>query len=335
MNDVAKLASVSRGTVSNYINGIQIKEASKIRIQAAIDELGYIPNVTARDLKRKRSDLVALILPTTQSPFFSELVYTLQQSLRKYKFKTILCNSNNEIAEELEYIQMAKEQKVAGIITMSYSELPVNLLTGVPIVSIEKKLSEDIPCVSAENSVGGRMAAEELSKRGADKLLLVTRTTDKTVINYGQRMEGFITYCKSHDIKYTIFNQKLHDDLFYEELGKFLQSDFNKLGVNGVFAVSDQYADFIINSLADQGLDIPNEVQVIGFDGGKMYPEQPTVISSIRQPVKEIAEECVNQLNAILRKEDLDRKQIIFLPVDYIQGKTTKKLEKQLTNDKE
>ncbi|MET3643746.1 LacI family DNA-binding transcriptional regulator [Streptococcus gallinaceus] len=324
MNDVAKLAGVSRGTVSNYINGVKIKEISQLKVQAAIDELGYIPNVTARDLKRNRSDLVALILPTTKSPFFSELIYALQQALKKNNFKTILCNSNNEMKEELEYIQMAKEQKVAGIITISYSELPAELLTGVPIVSIEKKLLEDIPCVSSENSSGGRLAAKELVKHGADHLLLVTRTTNKTIYNYGQRMEGFISYCKKNGIQFTIFNRSLHDDRFFSELENYLLNEFKQSGINGIFAVSDQYADFIYTVLSNQNISVPDEVQIIGFDGSKMYPQQHAVLSSIRQPVTEIANECVNQLTDVLNKKVFDTKSITFLPVSFIQGKTTR-----------
>lgn len=70
MNDVAKLAGVSRGTVSNYVNGVRVKEASQKKIQEAIDELGYVPNNTARELKMNRSNLVIFIVPTTQTPFF-------------------------------------------------------------------------------------------------------------------------------------------------------------------------------------------------------------------------------------------------------------------------
>ncbi|WP_050610651.1 LacI family DNA-binding transcriptional regulator [Ligilactobacillus agilis] len=325
MNDVARLAGVSRGTVSNYINGVKIKAESQKKVQAAIDELGYIPNLTARNLKKSRSDLVALILPTTQSPFFSELVFTLQQVLKKQNFKTILCNSNNDISEELEYLQMAKEQKVAGIITISYSELPVNLLQGVNIVSIEKKLSATIPCVSVENSVGGRMAAAELTKRGADKLLVISRKTDKTVFNYGQRVGGFTSYCEKEQVEYSVFNPELHDDRFYGELGEFLDNEFKNLGVNGIFAVSDQYADFVYRKLSANGYKIPEDVQIIGFDGSKMYPQQPALLSSIRQPVELIAEKCVWQLMAILRGDDIDKKQITFIPVTFIEGNTTKK----------
>lgn len=331
MNDVAKLAGVSRGTVSNYINGIKLKETSRQKVEAAIKELGYIPNIPARDLKRNRSNLVAFIIPTTHSPFFAELVYEMQQALNRAGFKMLLCISNHQIAEELEYIQMAKEQKVAGIITISYSDLPMEQLTGVPIVSIEKKLSDCIPCVSSQNSVGGSLAAEMLLKKGAKNLLLLTRTTDKSVFNYGQRMQGFIRVCKEKGISYQVFDSSLHETDYYQALEAFLLKEFGKKSpVDGIFAVNDQYADYSCRILQSLGYQIPNDIQMIGFDGGKMYPEQQQVISSIRQPVFEIVKHCIEQLQVILQKSSEGQKDMIFLPVYFVEGLTTKKIEKSL-----
>ncbi|WP_253286011.1 LacI family DNA-binding transcriptional regulator, partial [Aerococcus mictus] len=84
MNDVAKLAGVSRGTVSNYINGVKVKEASQIKIQEAIEQLNYVPNNNARALKLNRTNIIAFILPNTLSPFFSELTYYVQQEIESY-----------------------------------------------------------------------------------------------------------------------------------------------------------------------------------------------------------------------------------------------------------
>ena len=83
MNDVAKRAGVSRGTVSNYINNVKIKESSRIKIEEAIKELGYIPNIAARELKTNTASNVVFIVPTVWNPFFSELTYYLQIELKK------------------------------------------------------------------------------------------------------------------------------------------------------------------------------------------------------------------------------------------------------------
>lgn len=326
MNDVARLAGVSRGTVSNYINGVQVKLESQQRIQAAITELNYVPNSTARELKLNRSNFVVFILPTTRTSFFAELTQEIQQMLKQKNYKMLLCTSQNDIAEELEYIQMAKEQKVAGILTISYSDLGKYLTNDVPIVSIENHLTKTIPCVSSDNYAGGCLAAKQLLEKGAKNLLILTRSTEKTAVNYGQRAQGFIDYCQHKQVDYTVFDSPYHEDRFYPQLQTFLMNTYQKAcPFDGIFAVSDQYADFSYTILRQLGHAVPQSVQLIGFDGGKMYPEQKYFLSSIRQPVKKIAEQCVSRLEELLRNKENDVKKTTILPIEFVQGETTKK----------
>lgn len=325
MNDVAKLAGVSRGTVSNYINGVKVKPDSHKKVKEAIETLNYVPNIAARELKSKRSNLVVFILPNTLTPFFAELVYNMQQELKEANFKMLLCNSNNQIDEELEYIQMAKEQKVAGVITISYSDLSSLISLDFPIVSIEYQLDEAIPCVSSDNYAGGRLAAEMLQKKGATKLLLITRRTNKTQVNYGKRAKGFIDYCKEYHLAYEVFESIQHEEEFYPELSQFLSEKYTSdCPFDGIFTVSDQYADFSLSVLNELGYQVPEKVQLVGFDGGKMYPQQQTFISSIRQPIKEITHYCVETVKKIGTNKSELNTDIVRLPVHFIEGKTTK-----------
>lgn len=325
MNDVAKLAGVSRGTVSNYINGVTIKAASQERIRAAIAELNYIPNTAARQLKTSRSNLVVFIIPTTRTPLFAELTYKVQQQLQGHGFKMILCNSNNDINEELEYIQMAKMQKAAGIITMSYSDSLAHVSSDIPVVSIEKQITDLIPCISSDNYQGGRIAAAQLHDSGAKKLLMVTRLTEKTKSNFGIRIKGFEDYCIEHQLEYHLFSVPVHEKEFYRQLDTFLRHEYaENIAYDGIFAVADQYADFTENVLRSMGMTTPDQVQIIGFDGGKMYPDQPRHISSIRQPVDEIATKCIEELEGMLRGDDVSTPSLTLLPVKFVQGQTTR-----------
>lgn len=325
MNDVAKLAGVSRGTVSNYINGVKIKPDSHKKVKEAIEALNYVPNIAARELKSKRSNLVVFILPNTLTPFFAELVYEMQQELKEANFKMLLCNSNNQINEELDYIQMAKEQKVAGVITISYSDLASLISLDFPIVSIEYQLGEDIPCVSSDNYFGGRLAAEKLNEKGAKKLLLVTRRTNKTQVNYGKRTQGFIDYCQENNLDYEVFESEHHEEEFYPKLSQFLLENYSsKCSFDGIFTVSDQYADFSLSILKKLGYKVPDDIQLIGFDGGKMYPQQQNFISSIRQPVKKITQFCVETLKELGIDKHGVKAELTNLPISFIEGQTTK-----------
>lgn len=325
MNDVAKLAGVSRGTVSNYINGGNVKQSSKNSIKKAIEKLHYVPNNNARELKMNRSNFVVFIIPTTQTPFFAELTKEIQTYLKENKFKMLLCLSNNDIKDELEYLQMAKEQKVAGIITISYSNLDNYLNADFPIVSIEKKFKKNITCISSEQYEGGKLAAEQLHIRGLKSMLLITRSTEQTKYNYGIRAQGFIDYCNDHHLSYTVFNPEVHDDEFYDLLEVYIKKQYkSNITFEGIFSTSDQYADYCFRLLLALGYKIPDDIQIIGFDGGKMYAEQDYYLSSIRQPVKKIANECVKQLIFKIKHQDERVREEIIIPTSFVNGITTK-----------
>ena len=187
MNDVAREAGVSRGTVSNYLNGKNIKEESKNKIREAIKKLNYVKNNAAHDLRSKQSSLVVLIIPTVWTPFFSELTYWIQHYLYLKNYKLILCR-------ETEYIKMANEQRVAGIITISYSNLTKKIAMGIPLVSIERELTGLFPLVSSDNYMGGQLAAQELIKKGAERLICLSMPT-KLSGSLKSRDSGFIDYC--------------------------------------------------------------------------------------------------------------------------------------------
>ena len=181
MNDVAKKAGVSRGTVSNYINNVKIKESSKQKIEEAIKELGYIPNIAARELKTNKASNVVFILPTVLNPFFSELTYYLQLELKKIGKKMLLCNSHDDYLTEIEYIEMAKQNKVyiqsikekykflLKEITINYwdidfynkiIDLLIDLLNSVDIYTLE--------CLPNEGAVD--VLAEKLKEGDYEKL---------------------------------------------------------------------------------------------------------------------------------------------------------------------
>ena len=166
IKDVAKEAGVSVGTVSNVINNVQVKPSTKEKVEEAIKKLNYEPNIYARGFKINRTNTVALILPTIWNPFFSELAYNIEKNLRKAGMKMILCNSNKEDKAEIEYISMAKQNKMDGVIAITYSDIDEYVSEKIPFVSIDRYFSKDITYISSDNFEGGKLAAEKLVEFG-------------------------------------------------------------------------------------------------------------------------------------------------------------------------
>lgn len=324
MNDVASLAGVSRGSVSNYINGRPNRPEIKHKIEQAIRDLNYIPNATARALKTNRSNYVVFILPTVNTPFFSELSYFIQIELNKFGYKMILCNSNSNYQEEIEYIEMANTQKVAGVITMSYSDISELVAPSIPLVAIEKKISNQFPTIVSDNYAGGHLGAEQLHKRGAKKLLFVSKAPIKDVSE--RRRQGFIDYCQENNLRYDIMLAEDKRD-FSSDYDHFIDNHLinGKFQFDGVFSDTDEYASDFWHLLVKHQVLVPKDVQIIGFDAAKIYPRQPIFLSAIRQSTEKMAAIAVQKLLTQFKSEKIDKDNLItILPVSYTQGITTK-----------
>lgn len=322
IKDVAKRAGVSVGTVSNVINNVNVKSKSKELVEKAIKELNYKPNVYARGLKLNKTNTVALILPTVWDPFLGELAYHIEKNLRNYNYKMILCNSENDYVKELEYINMVKQNKVDGIISITYSDIDPYISANIPIVSIDRFFTKTIPYVSSDNLEGGRLAAEELVKAGCRKLAIIGRGSE---INNStrNRVVGFIDYCKENDIDYKDYYYIGHSKSFNKFLDEFILENFkDKIKFDGIFAITDSHANNIIEKLEEINISVPNDVQIIGYDGAKVNEKASIKISTIRQPLDLIAEKAVYNLNKVINKEAISKETL--LPVKFIKGYTTK-----------
>lgn len=322
IKDVAKKARVSVGSVSRYINNFEVKPKTKIAIEEAIKELKYEPNVYARGFKVNKTNTVALIIPTVWNPFFGELAFNIEKNLRDYGIKMILCNSQDDYEIELQYITMAKQNKVDGIIAITYSDVDKYVHSNMPIISIDRYFSEDITYVTSDNFEGGRMAAEELIKSGCQSIAFIGLGSkiDNATRN---RKKGFVNYCEENHISYKICDSLGQSKEFRKKLDEFLYDNLkNAKKIDGIFTVTDEYAFEVIEKLNKLNIDVPKDLQVIGYDGIKSHRNDTIKISTIRQPVESIANESVKALINIINNKEIEKE--IILPVRFIKGFTTK-----------
>ena len=322
IKDVAKEAGVAVGTVSKVINNIAVKPETKVLVENAIKKLKYEPNIYARGFKTNRTNTIAVILPTIWNPFFSELAYNIEKSLRKEGMKMILCNSEKNKESEIEYISMAKQNKMDGIIAITYSNIDEYVSDNIAFVSIDRYFSKNITYVSSDNFEGGKLAAEKLIESGCKNLAYIGRGS-KIDNATRKRKEGFINYCEEKNISYDICELFGSPEEFEILLDKFIEDNFkNNIKIDGVFAVTDNYALDFIKRLKKLNINIPEDVQVIGYDGMKSCAQDEFKISTIRQPIELIAQESVSALINIIEKKS-EKKEII-LPISFIKGYTTK-----------
>ncbi|SEL93751.1 transcriptional regulator, LacI family [Paenibacillus sp. cl141a] len=319
IKDVANLAGVAVGTVSRVINNSgAVKPATRRKVEQAIQELNYIPNEIARNFKMRKSKMVALLLPSIWHPFFSELAYYIEDELDREGFKLMLCNSGGKPEKELYYLDMLQQNKVAGIVGITYNDIENDVSNDIPIVSIDRHFNKKITCVTSDNYEGGRLALRELVKAGARKPAFmgsVTSVFSETM----NRREGFIHEAKAMGVDYVIYEKPdpvVDDDAYY---GEFLNEYRD---VDGIFAITDMFAAKYIERAGRLGIRVPEDVKVIGYDGIQDHPYFHPILSTIRQPVEEMARTTIRLLFKKIDGVTLDR-EVYRLPVMFRQGETT------------
>ncbi len=319
MKDVAKLAGVSVGTVSRVINNENgIKELTLTKVKSAIEELNYIPDAYARGMKKNKTETVALIIPTIWHPFFAEFAYYVENELSNQNYKMLLCNISGS-KKEIEYITMLQQNKVDGIIAITYSPIEDYLTTNIPFVSIDRTYdNKNIACVTSDNKAGGRLAAKILLEKGCQQLAFIgghNQTTNETKNRhryFKQFLEELGKNCHVLD-----YDEDMGDTK--EQVRDFLEEH---PAIDGIFTINDFLALDVIEILRQLGKRVPEDVQVIGYDGIRLAMERKNPVSTIKQPLEDMAKEAVQILLSII--DGVPHKVQSVLPISFMEGPTTK-----------
>ncbi|AHV96001.1 LacI family transcriptional regulator [Paenibacillus sp. 7124] len=319
IKDVANLAGVAVGTVSRVINNAgAVKPATRAKVKAAIEQLNYVPDEVARNFKMQKSKMIALLLPSIWHPFFSELAYYIEDELDREGYKLMLCNSGGKPEKELYYFDMLKQNKVAGVVGITYNDIENSVSTDIPMISIDRHFNKKITCVTSDNFEGGRIALRELVKAGVKKpafLGNVPFVYSETML----RKEGFVHEAKILGVPYEVYEEP--DPLRDED--KYYSTFLNRYqDIDGVFAITDMAAAKYIEKAKQAGIRVPEDVKVIGYDGIQDHPYFHPLLSTIRQPVEEMARTAVRLLLKKAEGETLDR-EVYQIPVTYRAGETT------------
>ncbi|MBS4456908.1 LacI family DNA-binding transcriptional regulator [Tuanshanicoccus lijuaniae] len=321
MKDVAELAGVSLGTVSRVINQAPgIKPTTLAKVKAAIQQLAYVPDEYARGMKLNRTNTVALIIPTIWHPFFSEFAYYLERELSAREIKLLLCNSEGA-TKEVEYIKMLQQNKVDGIIAITYSSIEDYLSSNIPFVSIDRMFpGMEIACVASDNQFGAELAAKILLEKGCQHLAFIGTHND-TANETKKRRLYFEKAVRKASKRISILDLEEPIDNLSIHVEQFLKAHDT---IDGIFTINDFVALDTLAIIQKLGRKVPEEIQVIGYDGIRFANEREYAVSTIKQPLEKMAITAIDMLLDII--DDKPHLQQILIPGEYIEGKTTKKL---------
>ena len=330
IKDVAQLAGVSIATVSRVIHqkpGFSALTLKKVK--KAMHSLHYEPNKLAQTLKTGFTHTVAVSVPSIWHPFFSEFTYYLETKLNQNGYNIFLSSNESNPKSELSFLQMAKENKVDGIIAITYNDVEPYLSSQIPFVSIDRLFSTkkypQVATITSDNLKGGQIAFRELVNRGSKKLAYIGRSPlySNSIIN---RKKGFVQAAHKVHIPCKIFESE-KGDLSINYLIDKLISQIDS--IDGIFALDDENVYRILHHLKQVSISIPQDLQIIGYDGSNILKGVPSPISSIVQPIKGMAETAVKDILLLINHPNQKINNAV-LPVHFRDGNTTRVKNKNL-----
>nr|WP_294653090.1 LacI family DNA-binding transcriptional regulator [uncultured Blautia sp.] len=266
INEIAKLAGVSRATVSRYLNNGYVSEEKKKIIRQVIEETGYQPSSQAQMLRTKKTKLVGVILPKIDSNTISREVAGISDILTKQGYQLILANTNNSIEEELKYLSLFKDNQVDGVIFIAtiLTKQHRDMLKEykVPIVVLGQHL-EGYPCIYQDDYKAAMSLTEQMVKTGR-KFGYIT-VTDKDEAVGRKRMSGVEEILNKNKIK--LKTECVKCGAFTMESGYEMAEELFREhpDIDTLICATDTMAVGAVNWLKKNGYQIPQQVQVAGM----------------------------------------------------------------------
>ncbi|MGN7455985.1 LacI family DNA-binding transcriptional regulator [Paenibacillus pasadenensis] len=322
IHDVAARAGVSVTTVSRVMNDRgYISEATRAKVRRAMDELGYEPSEIARSLLRKQSHVFGLIVPTTAHPFFGELTHHVEAAACERGYKLMLCHSGFDASKERELLGLLARNRVDGIILGSH-ELDVEEYRKLkaPMASFDRRLSPDIPWFTSDNEQGGRLAAEHLIERGCSRLIMVSGRYKPDMFTAG-RASGFLQAARAAGVQADIVETvgDALDETGYPKLMARVLKQHPR--ADGLFFTSDLMAAYALRACAEAGWRVPERIKLVGYDDSGVSRWLQPGLTTIRQPLADMAALAVDCL--VRQLEGIPLEPARPLPVTLVQRGTT------------
>lgn len=314
IKDIAKICGVGVSTVSRAINNHpDINPETKEKIMNTIKEYGYVPNNSARNLKRVDAKAIAVLVKGISNPFFSNMIKVIEKECKKKHYSMELSHIETDEDEVDAALKVVKEKRLRGIIFLgglfSHSDEKLRKLN-VPFVfstagSIPENISKNqYSNIGVDDRKESARMVDYLISLGHKKIAMVVAEADEESIGK-LRLEGYFESLQAHGID---VNPKLvfqtRDDIghFSMENGYLTTKKLIESGeeFTAVYAVADALAIGAIRALLESGLRVPEDVSVAGYDGIDVSGYISPSLTTLRQPVEEMAKDTVKLLFDII-----------------------------------
>ena len=291
IKDVAARAGVSVGTVSNVLNRPErVAEETRTRVQLAIIALGFVRNEPARQLRAGRSRTIGLLVLDAANPFFADVSRGAEEAAASAGLAVILCNSGQDAAKESAYLNLMAEQRVQGLLLTPVDADPIRLAKlverGMPVVLLDRRAEGAGMCsVSVDDISGGDLAVSHLLEMGHERIAFIGGPT--TIAQVKDRLQGarnaLARAGRDPESLVSIITTSM-TVAAGRGAGERLGGLPVKRRPTAAFCGNDLLALGLLQEMIRQGLDVPNDVAIVGYDDIEFAAAAAVPLTSVRQP---------------------------------------------------
>jgi LacI family transcriptional regulator len=318
IKDVALRAGVALGTVSNVLNyPDRVSKATIEKVTKAIEELDYVRNDAARQLRAGQSRAIGLIVLYAINPFFADIARGVEETALGFGFSVLMGNSAGDTTREDRYIELFEEQRVKGLLISPFGNVEDKLLklkkSGIDSVLVDRvSENNDFSSVSVDDAAGGTMATKHLMDMGRTRIAFVGGPL--IIPQVSDRLKGANRILNTVSKKVVVFETSSLSVLEGRRVGTEIASMPKSQRPDGIFAANDLVALGLLQALVvTAGIKVPEEVSIIGYDDIGYSSSAIVPLTSISQPSEIMGSTAINLLLQASQGA-MEAQQVVFQP---------------------
>jgi LacI family transcriptional regulator len=319
IHDVARHAGVSAASVSNYLNWPErLSARMKRRVEASIAELGFIPSMPARQLRRGRSGIVGLSVVNASNPYFAGIATAVEQVAADAGLAVVTGSSHESASHQEQFLTLFEQLRFDGVVVAPSDDelepLRRRRERGTPVVLVDHDDPESrLSSVSVDHREGGRLAARHLLDGGRRRLLFAAGP--EGVRQVLSRIDG----CQDAmaEVPGATLDVVRSPDLDLDvgkEVGRRIAEQPAERRPDAIFAGNDLHAIGIVNALTSAGIRVPDDVAVVGYDDIPFAAMAAVPLTTVRQPIAEIGTAAARLLLDEIAEPGREPRDVVFPP---------------------
>jgi DNA-binding LacI/PurR family transcriptional regulator len=313
MADVAERAGVSIATVSRVLSGhSSVAPEFRVKVAAAVEELSYRPNRLARNLRRRKAEMLGIVISDIQNPHFSEMIYVAEEEAYRRGYRVLLCNTSESSEKQRAYLQVLADERPVGVIIApcdaSAPEIGQLIDLGIPVVAFDRPVKDErADAVLADNFEGARTAVEHLVSRGITRIGYVGISTQ--IETGARRLAGYKAAMTALGLepRWTDGGLRIAAGV---RAAQRLMSEWPEM--EGMVVGNNMLTLGALQALRDEKRRVPEDMAIVAFDDPFWAELVQPALTTLAQPVRAMTSTAVRLLIDNIEGRRREPERIVF-----------------------